>query len=303
MISVCNLNYQSMCDMMDNTIETGFIDYDKTYYDLKPGEITICFSRDGEGKSTVASQILAHHINRGKRAYLFSGELSNNKIQEWLYKQVVGADKKRYRIVNTKYGAIRELKPEVIKALKKWHEARLFIFDTKQDNHDGSGIFDDIENAAKIGVDLIIIDNLMTAFDSNATSQHSDQSNFVQRCKNLARNLNIHIIIIAHANKSTGELEIGAEYGNLTKNDISGIKNISNKADNIWSIERIFKTNMTSQDESLQGGYDMLFTSLKDRWIGQRKTIGYYFHQSTLRFYNNNTPNTIKYDWERFLDD
>ena len=297
MISVCQLEYQSMLEVMKGSIETGFKDYDRTYYDLKPGEITILFGRDGEGKSTVVSQIIAHHISQNKRVYLFSGELSNNKIQEWLYKQVVGSDSTKYRIIDTKYGPVRELKPKVVKALKKWHEGKFAIYDTKIESKDGSTIFDDIEIGKNVGYDLFVIDNLMTAFAADATTQHADQSNFIQKCKNIARNLNVHIIIVAHANKQTGELEFDAKCGNLTKNDISGIKNISNKADNILAIERIFKTEGSDYEN-----YDMYITSLKDRFIGQRHVFGYNFHSSTLRLYNDKTPVKVTYDWEKYYD-
>ena len=90
MLDLAKVKYTHLNNRAKETIETGFIDYDQHVFDLKLGEITIIFGRNGEGKSTVASQMLAHHLSKKRKAYLYSGELSENKIQEWLYKQIIG---------------------------------------------------------------------------------------------------------------------------------------------------------------------------------------------------------------------
>ena len=289
LVDLSTVEYKSVKDIMKDTIETGFYDYDKHIFDLKKGEITILFGRDGEGKSNVASQIIAHHINQGKRAYLFSGELSKNKIQLWLYRQIVGEEEGCHRIIETKYGDVIEIKPQVVELIKKWHEAKLSVHETQTDNIKGAEIFTDIEHAAAVGYDLFVIDNLMAAFDADAISQYADQANFVQRCKDYARKYNVHIICVAHANKQENELSADATIGNLTKNDIAGTKNISNKADNIIAVERIFDADPSKPS--------MIMTSLKDRWNGARKVFYYKYDIKSGRFWNKNTSTNVHYDW------
>ncbi len=300
MIDLANSEYIPLKNRMKDTIETGFIDYDSYVFDLKLGEITILFGRNGEGKSTVASQIIAHHLNRDKTAYLYSGELSENKIQEWLYKQIVGATAKYYTLVNTKYGARTELKQSVVKAIKKWHKSRLFIYNMKLDKicKDTTKLFDDMNNAASVGIKLFVIDNLMTAFQIDERTQYSDQANFVQGCKDFARDRKVHVIIVCHPNKKEGELTKENENGNLGKNDIMGSGNIGNKADNILAVERIWKTKGDKTDLNIP---DCLITSLKDREEGARAVFSYWFSKKSLRFYNEKTSKEVKYSWEKFL--
>jgi len=285
-------------ERIKGTISSGFGDWDRHIKGLKLGEITIVFARNGEGKSTWASQFIAHHINENRKSYLFSGELSENKIQEWLYKQVVGSDDKHYRTVNTKYGKVRELKSQVINLVKKWHEGRLYIYDMKVDKikRDTKRLFEDMFNAKEKGVDLFVIDNLMTAFVMNDGTINSDQSNFVQDCKNFAINNNVHVVLLAHPNKSQDELDATALQGNLKKNDVSGSGNISNKADNIIAIERIWKLKDHDYEDNVP---DAFITSLKDREDGQRALFKYWFSHKTLRFYNNTTDMTANYDWQK----
>ena len=113
--------------------------------------------------------------------------------------------------------------------------------------------------------------------------------------------LEIHVLYNQNKEKVLQEIEsiqckikeeIVGECGNLTKNDISGSKNISNKADNIISIER----NWEEGDAKI---CDAIFTSLKDRESGKRKIIRYNFNKNTLRFYNNNTKSSIVYGWDK----
>jgi len=298
MLEVSRIPYIPLNKRHKNTIETGFIDYDMHVFDLKLGEITILFGRNGEGKSTVASQILAHHLNCNKSAYLYSGELSENKIQEWLYRQIVGANAKYYDLVNTKYGQKIDIKEDVVDAIKKWHEDRLFIYNMKIDRitKDANLLFTDMNNALVCGVNLFMIDNVMTAFEINERTQYSDQANFIQRCKDFARDKNVHLVIICHPNKIEGELTAKSTKGNLTKNDISGSGNIGNKADNIIAVERVWKDKTDDQ-----GLPDAFITSLKDREEGKRAMFEYWFSNKSLRFYNNNTPKNVVYDWQQYL--
>ena len=297
MKDLAQVDYIKIEDRIKGTVSSGFGDIDKHVQGLKQSEITIIFGRNGEGKSTFASQLIAHHINEGHKAYLFSGELSENKIQEWLYKQVVGGDTRHYRTVKTKFGIVSELKQQVINLVKRWHKERLFIYDTKVDiiKRDTKRLFEDMLDAKRRGVNLFVIDNLMTAFVMNDSSINSDQSNFVQACKDFARNNKVHVVLIAHPNKSQTELTIDATSGNLQKNDVSGSGNISNKADNMISIERLWKQKGVEYDDSIP---DAFVTSLKDRQDGQRATFKYWFSHHTLRFYNNTTDMTANYDWE-----
>jgi len=289
--------YIPIKERYENAIDTGFNDIDNHIKGLKQQEITILFGRNGEGKSTFASQLLAYHISKGNRAYLYSGELGESKIQEWLYKQIIGYDEKFYNKVMTKYDNQLEIKHTVLTTLKEWHRHRLFIYNMKLDKiqDDTEILFEDMNNALTCGVTLFLIDNLMTAYTINERTQYSDQANFVQDCKDFARDNNVHIIIICHPNKSQQELPIDAKVGNLAKNDVSGSGNISNKADNVISIERIWKEkNVNYEDEY----YDALVTVLKEREGGERATYGYWFGKKSLRFYNGKTSIEANIDWQ-----
>lgn len=293
-IDVADLEYKSYIDCTEETIETGFFEYDKHVEDWKLGELTIIFGRNGEGKTTFISQIIGHCISEGVKTFLYNGEMSARKLQDWLYRQIAGAQKDYYITVDTKYGPKKELKKSVVAAIKEWHQELLYVFDLRVCKK-GKDKIDEFFNAAEIavrkyGVKLIVIDNLMAMLEENSNSVNADQGNLVQRCKEFAVNNNIHIVLLCHPNKE--KKEITGEDGNLEKNDISGTGNIPNKADNIIAIERVWA------DER---NCDVIISSLKDRESGQRKVLKMLFSKVTLRFYNGITPQTKNYSWTKLL--
>lgn len=279
----------------ESGIETGFYEYDSYIEDWREGELTVIFGRNGEGKTTFVSQIIAHCMEKKVKTFLYSGEMSEFKIQDWLYRQIIGNKKEYMREVQAKYRVKFEIKQEIIKRIKQWHEGTLYLFDQREEeiDKDTDKFFDLMKLAAKrYGVKLFIIDNLMSKLEENADSLYSDQANFVQRCKNFARNYKVHVVLVAHPNKVKDEIK--KEEGNLTKTDISGSNNIPNKADNIIAVERIW---MAERE------YDVIITSLKNRESGQRKAFKYMFSQETLRFYNNYTKEEVIYGWENVRED
>lgn len=274
-------------------IETGFYEYDSHVNDLKPGEITIIQGRNGEGKTTFISQVLAHCLSKKTKTFLYSGELSENKVQDWLYRQVVGADREAYEKHVTKYGFRYYLKKRYVEAIKEWHKDTLYLFNRKPSKRvkkEVDRLFGSMETANTKGVKLFIIDNLMAALESCADSLYSDQSNFVKKCKRFAVNNNVHVVLMAHPNKEKKELT--GETGNLEKTDISGSNDIPNLADNIIAVERVWAE---------ERNVDAIVTSLKDRESGQRKVIRFLFDHETLRFYNDVTKRFVNYGWEKHL--
>lgn len=291
LLDLSQVEYKSAMAQSDNGIETGFYEYDYHVEDWKPTELTVIFGRNGEGKTTYVSQIIAHCIEKKQNTFLYSGEMSDDKIQDWLYRQMVGNNKDNLRTIVTKYKDKVEPKPDVIKRIKKWHEGKLFIYDRNEREITGNieKFFDVMEIAAKrYGVRLFVIDNLMAILEENADSLYSDQANFVQRCKNFAITNKVHVVLVAHPNKEKKEIRNGID-GNLDKTDISGSNNIPNKADNIIAVERLWGPDVDC---------DAIVTSLKDRNTGQRKQMRFFFSSETLRFYNNTTKENRRYSWE-----
>ena len=295
--SIEQLSYDTNVIFESERIELGFAEVDEHINDLRPGQLTIVFGRDNEGKSTFISQVIVHQLIRNVKTFLFSGELNDQSLQDWLFRQLIGSEKGCYNKKQSKYGEEYFIKPTVLQAIRKWTTNKLYLLDRKNEE-----ITEDLNKmfkmmillAIKFGVKLFIIDNLQSTLEENAASLYSDQSNFVEKLRKFCLKYNVHVILVTHPRKSDELLATETTIiGNLKKDDISGSKNISNKAHNIFSIERDFSSEY----------FDMILTNLKDKHKGIRKGFKYYFDTSSFRFYNDVTKKNVYPYWKKFLAD
>lgn len=290
-LNMSQVEYVCVKDKIDEGISTGFHRLDYVLGDLQPEQLTVLFGRNGEGKSTVVSQIICNCIDNKVPIFLYSGEMSTNRILNWLYKQAIGDEKEYLAFVETKYKVKADIKPDALQALRKWSSNLFFTFDKSATNvrKNINDLFEVMAVAVKrYGCKLLIIDNLMSALEDMADSINADQSNFVQQCKDFAENYRVHIILVAHPNKLKGRGQP------LEKEDISGSNNIPNKADVIIAVERQYKDDRDC---------DAKLRLLKDREEGRYTEVKLIFQDSTKRLLEIEGDNTrlIKYKWKQFL--
>ncbi len=290
-IKMSQAEYTRIKDRIDEGIPTGFYGLDITIDDLQPEQISILVGRNGEGKSTAVSQISCNCINNKIPLFLYSGEMSTNRVLYWLFRQAIGDDREYLDFVKTKYKIKSDINQEALQALRQWSSDLFYSFDKTISNvrKNTSDLFEVMAIAAKrYGCKLFIIDNLMSALEDNAESTNADQSNFVQQCKDFAEAYRVHVMLVVHPSKLKRRGEP------LEKEDISGSNNIPNKSDIIISIERQYK-----EDRDC----DAKLRLLKDREEGRYKEVKLMFQESTKRLleFEGGGFREIEYDWKRFL--
>ena len=290
-INMSQAEYIGIKGKFDEGIPTGYYGLDYVLDDLQPEQISVLVGRNGEGKSTVVSQITCNCINNKIPIFLYSGEMSTQRVLNWLFKQAIGDDREYLDFIKTKYKVKADIKPVALQALRQWAADLFFTYDKSISNvrKNTSDLFEVMAIAVKrYGCKLLIIDNLMSALEDAAESINADQSNFVQQCKDFAENYRVHILLVVHPNKLKHKGEM------LEKEDISGSNNIPNKADVIISIEQQFK-----EDRDC----DAKLRLLKDREEGRFKEVKLMFQESAKRLleFENGTIKQVQYDWKKFL--
>ena len=73
-------------------LKTGVLKLDYLLYGGLPfGGLTLVAGKPGEGKSTLASQIVINAIEEGYRCFVYSGELPNHTFKAWMNYQIAGS--------------------------------------------------------------------------------------------------------------------------------------------------------------------------------------------------------------------
>ena len=274
------------------SIKTGVTDLDKKIIGLNKGEVTCVSGLNGSGKSSILSQIALEVVQSGFKVVLFSGELSEDRVLDWLQLQAAGKD----HAIATKYENWFYVRDEIKDRINEWLYQKLFVYNNAYGN-DIDQIIRTIDYCIdKKQIDVVVLDNLMSVNLGNAYDKNEKQSVFIKEIKKFAVDKNVHIVIVAHPRKSLGFLR---------KDDIAGTADLTNMVDNVFIVHRVnedFKrlskqTFGWKSDNSIYG-YSNVIEVCKNRDFGvQDFFAGLYYEKESKRF--KNAPGESRaYGWE-----
>lgn len=215
-------------------IPSGIAELDRRGIGFKRGMVSVWTGKRGCGKSSLLNMLILNAAQKGFKSALWTGELTDSMAKSWIYLQAAG---KAYN--ERQFGTDYYVTPDKIAArIDPWIDKYFWLFNNKYGDN-----FKQIEEQVRKlvkeqGIDVVIMDNLMTLdirmLDEN---KYDRQAILLQSLEDLAKELNIHIHLVAHPHKSLAYIQV---------DNISGSGDISNKADNIFVLSRVdtaFKTN------------------------------------------------------------
>ena len=277
-------------------IPTGHEVFDRKALGFILGEISIVSGLNGSGKSSWLNCITLNAIQRGFKVAMFSGELMKEKVKTWLNQVAAGREymKKVYG-----YDDFYYVPKDVTAQIDAWTKGKIFLYDNKY-GRNWSRLLESIRNVVEQKqINLLILDNLMTLdLDAFSGDKNDRQSSFVNSLADLAKQANIHIILVAHPRKSLTFLR---------REDIGGSGDITNLADNVYIIHRCNKDfekrapEFLGQEEvNKLTQYDCFSNVVevcKNRFVGSVDNIfGYYYEAETKRFMQSKTEHVV-YGW------
>lgn len=275
-------------------IKSGINVIDKKMKGLQKGCVSLVSGLRGAAKTTILGQIILNCVEHKQTAVVYSGELSKKRFLNWLMIQAAGKSyTKKYREYEGYY--CQDL---VKPAICNWLGNYMWLYNNICGNR-----FDEIAALIKAKVaeykaDICIIDNLMALdLGSYDKDQYVAQTQFVWKLKEIATELNVHVIFVAHPRKAMGFLRL---------DDVSGSGNITNIVDNAFIIhrnnndfQRLTKSMFGwKQDNEAYSGSNVI-EICKDRENGNQDIfIPLWFEPESKRLKNYDTENIV-YSWEK----
>jgi twinkle protein len=214
----------------DDVISGLALPFNATHKDfrVRSGEVTLVTGYSGHGKSAWLNYVMLHLLQQQK-AMIASFEM--------LPKQTLGrmCQQTGEAVPNDDYV------DDFINTLEK----RLFMYDTEGETTTAKKVQEVVYYCAeKLGVKLMVIDSLMKC--GIPSEDYARQKQFVDDLCVSARDLGIHIFLVAHSRKTSTEDEGSSKF------DVSGSSDITNLVDNILSVHR----NKKRERELAEGGLD-----------------------------------------------
>lgn len=216
-------------------IPSGFTELDRV---LKGGfmfgTVILLTGQRGNGKSTIGSQFVCEALKAGHNAFIYSGELPNFWVKDWINVQLYG----KQRLTNSE-----------IAQCENFYRERLYLYnadiiETEETEELIKVITDTI---IKKDIKFVLLDNLMTALESDYDETlYRKQSNFVGRLAKLSKALQVVIVLIAHPRKRANNAKYVFE-----NDDVSGSGDITNKVDVIMTYDKPKETDAISEEHRI----------------------------------------------------
>lgn len=286
LLNVADIDCSKRLD--EHRVLSGFRLLDSEIGGFSPGDLSVWTGKRGEGKSTLLGQILLEAVNQGHAVCAYSGELPKRQFKLGLMQQAAG-----YRNVDRREDirtgrVFFDVKPDAAVKINAWWDKRLFLTDIQRENaHDENNILRIFEYARRrYGCDTFLVDNIMTAQlrDAAKLGYWQAQSAFTGRLVAFAKAHSVHVHLVAHPRKTQGRIEA---------DDVGGSSDITNRADNVFKVERV-------KEECVdEAGHSMLLTVLKNREFGAMPKIEMDFNPASKRFFPVKVGDKRVFSWER----
>ena len=267
---------------------SGLHELDSAIGGFSSGELSVWTGKRGEGKSTLLGQILLDAVNQNHVVCAYSGELPKEQFKLGLLQQAAGYLNVTRRVDQRSGRVLFDVNKEVVPYIDKWWNERLFLTDIqRKEAHDEANILKIFEYAnRRYGADTFLVDNIMTAElkDESNLGFWRAQSAFTGRLVSFAKRLDVHVHLVAHPRKTEGR--------RLEADDVGGSSDITNRADNVFKVERV------PEEREQELGYSSLLTILKNREFGARARIKLEYNEPSRRLYEAGGRPIKCYSWE-----
>lgn len=288
-----NLKYLMDCEITDikdvEKVSTGLKGMD----DILFGNLMSCFTiytgRAGSGKSSLCNltSIIAP-IEQGHRVFVFSGELSEGQLLDWIMSPLAGLN--HLRVWDSEKSARKAftVTDEAEVAIRKYYHDNIILYSAENELATSEeDLVDAMETAyRKYGCDTFVIDNLMTIDFTTAgvDNKYEQQKKFITRLMNFTNTHNVNISCVSHPKKvAAGE--------DLDIYSLHGASELSNLCHRLIAVKRL------TDDEE---GYSIECQIIKDRPTqAAGKSCKLMYDTATRRIYSTNEELSQKFSWEK----
>lgn len=245
--------------------------FDHDWFEFRPGELTVWTGINGHGKSLMLSQIQVGLMKQGEKFCVFSGEMTPVQQGRRMAKQITGVDRPT---------------SEYLDAAADFVRSRAWIFNLT----DTASIDRLLEvfryGYKRYGISHFVIDSLMmTDVPEDGKGALSAQKEAMRKLATFCRKNGVHVHLVAHPRKAENESKAPGKL------DVSGSGNLTNAADNVFSVWSARKED--GEDPDTPDAY--LELHKQRNGDTQHRKLWLYFNRSSQQFTTDSKRRAYQY--------
>ena len=273
-------------------IPTGYSAIDKKLGGMYGGQLVIWTGYNGSGKSTMLSNILLNGVEKGHRAFVYSGELPKEDFKEWMDLQLSGKKYLTTYDCPVKQQAVPIPDSDNYEFLDEFYDNNIYLFDTDDYATDKEIISAMNYMAKREGIKVFAIDNLLTMNVTETGDINEKTAKLIIKLKGFARKFNAVVHLVAHPRKPA----LGQKR--VDKYSISGTANISDLADRVFGFHRITKEEKEKNNEYAFFNNALMIFKVRKYGIYDEEIL-FMFDYWSKRYFTNEQERTFEYSWVR----
>lgn len=246
----CIINLEDITlsdDPQAESFSCGISSVDEMFGGFRPHEVTLLVAPSGTGKSTIVSNLISGFIGQNQKVALYSGELSNRGVKNWLYTTLAGNRVVKY--IQNRFrpkDKIAVIPKETERKLDKALAGKFFLYDAN--NNNGYQIIERFKELHdRHGVTVFLLDNLsIIDMNKRGLGQWESQEEFSKKITEFVRNNKVTLICVTHPTKENinNDAEFRDRKGNVRplqkwgQTNVKGSASLCNLAHNILFASR-----------------------------------------------------------------
>ena len=280
-------------DQMDG-IETGFREIDRELYKIFYSTVTLISGRPGAGKSSLTNAIIANAMEQDIPCFLFSKEMPERIVKNWLVSQIAGSGH-IYERVSQNGNVYYNVDPQSKLKIDAWMKNKLYLYRDNEPNDVDSLVTSMTDCVRKFGTRLMVIDNLMCIDLGGASDKLESQKQFIVKLVDFSIKMGVAVILVAHPRKrQPGE----SAEADVSLDDIAGSSDLTNMCHRSISLRRIGKREH-EEGKSEFSKYNVKLVCTKDRILGKADVeFGLYYDIPSRRFFSSYEEYARAYSWD-----
>ena len=276
-------------------ITTGLLALDSITRKFCFGTTVVLTGSGGSGKSSLTSQIIGQTLEQGYNAFVYSGELENPMLKNWI--DFVLAGQRNLEEFPSATGSYYKIRPESIRSMRDYYRGRLWIY--RDDfTQAASKMLSVMESMVRRNnTKVIVIDN-MTSIDLECTdtNKYFKQDEFIRKVIAFSKKFKCLCFIVIHPKKME-------ELRRMSMFDLQGVVSSANLCHYLIALYRVQEkdrsdTNPKTGKKQIPLRGDVVCDVLRNRMTGSLGAAELFYDQPSRRFFEDEYTLDYKYKWD-----